>query len=75
MKMHQLREYMKIVDGDHAKEEEIYEGYNENDITFAPDGSLVRIIRTHVNYNKQELAPSSEAVVKALAEINIIAKM
>lgn len=25
MKMHQLREYMKVVDGDHAKEEEIYE--------------------------------------------------
>lgn len=34
-----------------------WEGYNENDITFAPDGSLVRLIRTHVIYAKQAFEP------------------
>jgi len=33
-----------------TEEEEKSEGYNENDITFAPDGSMVRLIRTHVLY-------------------------
>jgi hypothetical protein len=33
-----------------TEEEEKFEGYNENDITFAPDGSMVRLIRTHVLY-------------------------
>lgn len=34
-----------------------HEGYNENDITFAPDGSMIRLIRTHVNYAQQAFEP------------------
>lgn len=34
-----------------------HEGYNENDITFAPDGSMIRLIRTHVIYAKQAFEP------------------
>ena len=34
-----------------------WEGYNENDIAFAPDGSMIRLIRTHVIYAKQAFEP------------------
>lgn len=33
------------------------EGYTENDIGFAPDGSLIRLIRTHVIYAQQAWEP------------------
>lgn len=37
--------------------EDVREGYTENDIAFAPDGSMLRLIRTHVNYAKQAFEP------------------
>lgn len=40
-----------------SEKEADWEGYNENDITFAPDGSMVRLIRTHVIYAKQAFEP------------------
>lgn len=40
-----------------SEKEATWEGYNENDITFAPDGSLVRLIRTHVIYAQQAWEP------------------
>jgi len=40
-----------------SEKEATWEGYNENDITFAPDGSVIRLIRTHVIYAKQAFEP------------------
>ena len=40
-----------------SEKEADWEGYNENDITFAPDGSMVRLIRTHVIYARQAFEP------------------
>lgn len=40
-----------------SEKEATWEGYNENDIGFAPDGSLIRLIRTHVIYAKQAWEP------------------
>ena len=40
-----------------SEKEATWEGYNENDITTAPDGSLIRLIRTHVIYVKQAWEP------------------
>ena len=40
-----------------SEKEATWEGYNENDITFAPDGSMIRLIRTHVIYAKQAFEP------------------
>ena len=40
-----------------SQREAHHEGYTENDITFAPDGSMIRLIRTHVNYSTQEFEP------------------
>lgn len=37
--------------------EDVREGYNENDIAFAPDGSMLRLIRTHVSYAEQAFEP------------------
>lgn len=34
-----------------------HEGYNENDIAFAPDGSMIRLIRTQVIYPTREFEP------------------
>lgn len=40
-----------------SEKEATWEGYNENDIAFAPDGSMIRLIRTHVIYAKQAFEP------------------
>lgn len=40
-----------------TEEEAVSEGYNENDIGFAPDGSLFRLIRTHVIYKESAFCP------------------
>lgn len=40
-----------------SEKEALWEGYNENDIAFAPDGSLIRLIRTHVIYAQQAFEP------------------
>lgn len=40
-----------------SEREAHHEGYNENDITFAPDGSMIRLIRTQVIYQTQEFEP------------------
>ena len=40
-----------------SEREAHHEGYNENDITFAPDGSMIRLIRTQVIYQTQEYEP------------------
>lgn len=40
-----------------SEKEKSYEGYNENDIGFAPDGSMIRLIRTHVIYAQQAFEP------------------
>ena len=40
-----------------TEEEAVSEGYNENDIGFAPDGSMFRLIRTHVIYAKGAFWP------------------
>lgn len=40
-----------------SEKEARYEGYNENDIAFAPDGSMIRLIRTQVIYKTHEFEP------------------
>lgn len=40
-----------------SQREAHHEGYNENDIAFAPDGSMIRLIRTQVLYQTQEFEP------------------
>ena len=40
-----------------TEKEAVSEGYNENDIGFAPDGSLFRLIRTHVIYKESAFCP------------------
>ena len=40
-----------------SEREVTWEGYNENDIAFAPDGSMIRLIRTHVIYAQGAAEP------------------
>ena len=40
-----------------SEKEATWEGYNENDIGFAPDGSMFRLIRTHVIYKEHAFEP------------------
>ena len=40
-----------------SEQEAVSEGYNENDIGFAPDGSMFLLIRTHVVYRDSAFRP------------------
>lgn len=46
----QLKHFLPFYPDPENPQSERYEGFGENDITMTPDGSLIRLIRTHGSY-------------------------